>query len=66
MVFGIRSVDLNLTSPNPSLVRRGIIIAINRQGVPTVGEASKPIARSLLLPSVFAQSILPQPPLTPP
>ena len=83
MAFGIRSVDLNPTSPiracyypylnecarnsaqtqpPSSLVRRRMIIAINRQGDPPVGEASKPIARSLLWPSVFAQSILTQPP----
>ena len=35
-----------------------MIIAMNRQGVPTVGEASKTIARSLLSPSLFAQLIL--------
>ena len=39
-----------------------MIIAMNRQGDPSVGEASKPIARSLLWPSVFGQSILTQPP----
>ena len=34
-----------------------MIIAINRQDVPTVGEASKTIARSLLSPSLLAQLI---------
>ena len=35
-----------------------MIIAMNRQSVPTVGEESKTIARSLLSPSLFGRTIL--------
>ena len=35
-----------------------MIIAVNRQGVPTVGEASKTIARSLLSTTLFGCMIL--------
>ena len=62
MAFGIRSVDHNLTSF--LLSKEGNYYCDEPTRRPPVGEASKPIARSLLLPLVFAQSILTQPPLS--